>query len=137
MTIIYVLGIVVLVIAFLIYINFEYIMVIIGGGNPYTTGSTVPMPDESQLGKISEEEIEEMRKNEREKQIAAIRRRFDNHEEILGVIDKLSDFHQDLELEYLVGLTKKQRDELNWEEYKNTVLAREEEKFLKNKKNSD
>ena len=133
MTIIYVLGIVVLIIAFLIYINFEYIMVIIGGGNPYTTGPTVPMPDKSQLPEISEEE---MRKNKREKQIAAIRRRFDNHEEILAVIDKISDFHQDLVLDYLVGLTKKQRDELNWEEYKNTVLAREKEIFLKSEKNS-
>ena len=108
-------------------------MVIIGGGNPYTTGPTVPMPDKSQLPEISEEE---MRKNKREKQIAAIRRRFDNHEEILAVIDKISDFHQDLELDYLVGLTKKQRDELNWEEYKNTVLAREKEIFLKSEKNS-
>ena len=120
MTIIYVLGIVVLIIAFLIYINFEYIMVIIGGGNPYTTGPTVPMPDKSQLPEISEEE---MRKNKREKQIAAIRRRFNNHEEILAVIDKISDFHQDLELDYLVGLTKKQRDELNWEEYKKKLLS--------------
>ncbi len=60
----------------------------------------------------------------REENIAAIKRRFENYEEILEVIEQLSDEDKDHALDFLVSLRKKQRDELNWEEYKNKLLLK-------------
>lgn len=79
-----------------------------------------------------EEENAKKRIIEREKHIAAIKRRFNNHEDILSVINNLSDEHQDDVLEFLVSLRKTHRDEFNWEMFKNELIAKEDV-YLKTK----
>lgn len=71
----------------------------------------------------------------REEYIASITRRFENHKEILEVINRLSEEHKDDVIDFLLSLRKKQRDEFDWEEYKNLILAREDANFLKSAKN--
>ena len=83
---------------------------------------------EEELGKEREKE-----RKKREEKIAAINRRFDNHEEILAVIEKLPDEHQCHVLDFLVSLRKKEREEFNWKEFKNALIAKEDE-LLKIKK---
>ncbi len=111
---------IVLIVAYLLYKNRMYIFTIIGGGNPYTTGPTVPLHDKTQNN------FEEIDKVEREKNIAAIKRRFGNHEEILSFINELPEEDKDVELEFLVSLTKKERDRFNWEAYKSKLNATKE-----------
>lgn len=102
-------------------------MAIIGGGGPYTTGPTVPLPEKTTLLTYDNEKImKEMHSKERKEQIAAIKRRFDNHEEILEFIDKLPEERKDYVLSFLYSLRKKQRDEFNWEKFKDKLIAGEE-----------
>lgn len=66
----------------------------------------------------------EERIRKREENIAAIKRRFENYEEILAVIDKLTEKEKDREMEFLLSLRKKHRDEFDWETHKNELLQK-------------
>lgn len=85
------------------------------------------------MEKIHEERFARERVKKKAGHIAAVKRRFANHNEILAVIDKLSEEHKYDVLDFLVSLRKKQRDELDWEQFKQELLAREEA-YLKSKK---
>ena len=85
------------------------------------------------MEKIYEERFTREREKEKEENIAAVKRRFANNDEILTVIDKLSEEHKYDVLNFLVSLRKKQRDELDWENFKHFLLVREEA-YLKRKK---
>lgn len=82
------------------------------------------MISEAEYKLIKQEDIKLECTKKREDNIAAIKRRFENYEEILEVIEQLSDGDKDHALDFLVSLRKKQRDELNWEEYKNKLLLK-------------
>ena len=73
------------------------------------------------------------RVKKKEEYIAAVKRRFENHDENLAVIDKLSEEQKYDVLEFLVSLRKKHRDEIDWEKFKHELLVREEA-YLKSKK---
>ena len=85
------------------------------------------------MEQITAERFARERDRKKEEYIAAVKRRFENHDEILAVIDKLSEEDKYYVLEFLVSLRKKHRDELDWEKFKQELLVREEA-YLKNKK---
>jgi hypothetical protein len=78
------------------------------------------------MEKIYEERFTRERVKNKIKNIAAVKRRFANHDEILTVIDKLSEEHKNDVLDFLVSLRKKQRDEFDWVKFKDELLVREE-----------
>ena len=85
------------------------------------------------MEKIYEEKYAREREKQKVENIAAVKRRFANHEEILAVIDKLSEEHKCDVLDFLVSLRKIERDEFDWERFKHSLLVREAA-YLKNKK---
>ncbi len=74
------------------------------------------------MEKIYEEKYTREREKKKIENIASVSRRFANHDEILAVIDKLSDEYKYDVLDYLVSLRKKERDELDWERFKHVLL---------------
>ena len=78
------------------------------------------------MEKIFEEKYTREREKKKVENIASVKRRFENHDEILAVIDKLSKEHKYDVLDYLVSLRKKERDELDWGKFKGELLVREE-----------
>ena len=75
---------------------------------------------------IRDNRLIEKRKEKREENIAAITRRYEKHEEILDVINQLPEEDKDDVIDFLVSLRKKQRDEFDWENFKNRLIARTE-----------
>ena len=89
----------------------------------YLGGKTIT---EAEYNQKLEEEIAEEREKKKVDNIAAVKRRFENHDEILAVIEKLPEEHKYDVLDFLVSLRKKERDEFNWEKFKNTLIMRGE-----------
>ena len=84
------------------------------------------MITEAEYNQKLEEEIAEVREKKKIENIAAVKRRFENHEEIMAVVDKLPDEEKYYVLDFLVSLRKKERDEFDWERFKNALIMREE-----------
>ena len=86
------------------------------------------------MKQISADRFAREREKKKEEYIAAVKRRFANHDEILAVIDKLSEENKYDVLDFLVSLRKKHRDEFDWEKFKHELLVREAA-YLKSKRN--
>ena len=85
------------------------------------------------MEQITAERFARERVKKKEEYITAVKRRFENYDEILAVIDKLSEEDKYDVLKFLVSLRKKHRDELDWEKFKHKLIVREEA-YLKNKR---
>ena len=82
------------------------------------------MLTEAEYNQTIEEKIEKEREKKKIKNIAVVKQRFANHEEIMTVVDKLPDEEKYYVLKFLVSLRKKQRDEFDWKRFKNALIER-------------
>ena len=94
------------------------------------------MLTEAEYNQKIEEEIEKEREIKKIENIATVKRSFENHEEIMAVVDKLPDEEKYYFLEFLVSHRKKERDEFDWEILKKTLIMREEALQRKKTKNN-
>ena len=80
------------------------------------------------------QKIKEEGEKKKIKNLAVVKQRFANHEEIMTVVDKLPDEEKYYVLEFLVSLRKKQRDEFDWKRFKNALIEIEERNLKKNQR---